>query len=118
MDVSNLDNLQVLNEQVMLELLGDDTTEINSFRQQFLQQAKSSLQKIAALYREQQFKQIKDEAHYLKTSAKAIGAERCAYYLQQIEDASLALDKVQCKQHIQTLSEEIKGVFRACSSQT
>ncbi|CAM4207858.1 Hpt domain-containing protein [Pseudoalteromonas byunsanensis] len=117
MDISNLDRLQVLNEQVMHELLGDDESEINNFRQQFLQQAKSSLQKIASFYREQQFKQIKDEAHYLKTSAKAIGAERCAYYLQQLEDASLALDKAQCKNHIQSLSNEIKGVFRACSTQ-
>ncbi|MBD1583762.1 Hpt domain-containing protein [Pseudoalteromonas sp. S16_S37] len=116
MEISALENLQTLNEDVMLELLGDDLEEINSFRQQFLVQAKGSLQKIADHYRQDKLKEIKEEAHYLKTSAKAIGAERCAYFLQELEDAALDLEKQKCRAYIESLSNEIKNVFRACNS--
>ncbi|CAH9050451.1 hypothetical protein PSECIP111951_00195 [Pseudoalteromonas holothuriae] len=121
MEINTLDSLKTLNEDVMLELLGDDRDEINSFRQQFLVQAKNSLQKIAGYYRQNQIKAIKDEAHYLKTSAKAIGAERCAYYLQQLEDttqthATENIRKQQCRAYIESLSNEIKSVFHACNN--
>ncbi|MBQ4847213.1 Hpt domain-containing protein, partial [Pseudoalteromonas sp. MMG005] len=62
---------------------------------------KQSLQHIATLYRTEQLDKIKEEAHFLKTSAKAIGAEICAHHLQTLEDSSLGQDKAICKLHIQ-----------------
>jgi len=111
----DLSDLKTINQQVMIDLIGDVKAEIVHFQQQFLRQAKTSLQHIAQLYRQEQFNKIKDEAHFLKTSAKAIGAELCAYHLQTLEYASLAQDKIKCKQHIHNLSNELKQVYLSAS---
>ncbi|WP_404343740.1 Hpt domain-containing protein [Pseudoalteromonas mariniglutinosa] len=107
---------KVLNEEIIKQLLGDNSLEINYFRQQFLQQAKTSLQKLADHYKKSAFTELKNEAHYLKTSAKAVGAERCCYYLMQLEYSAKIFDKEQCKTHLQSLSSAIKEVFQAHNS--
>ncbi|MBQ4860115.1 Hpt domain-containing protein [Pseudoalteromonas sp. MMG013] len=103
--------LQTINQQVMMDLIGNDRNEIIRFQQQFLLQAKQSLQHIATFYRTEQLAKIKEEAHFLKTSAKAVGAEICAHHLQTLEDSSQEQDKATCKLHIQSLSEELKRVY-------
>jgi len=105
------DNLQILNTKVMFDLIGDDKALIRKFKIEFLQQAKKSIKEISAAYSENAFEQIKKETHFLKTSAKAIGAEVTADYLQQLEDKSLLEDKEQCKQLIILLNHSVKQVY-------
>ncbi|CAM4138657.1 Hpt domain-containing protein [Pseudoalteromonas ostreae] len=112
------EQLQIINKDTIKQLIGDNSHEIDSFYQQFLQQAKTSLKKLADYYQQSAFNELRNEAHYLKTSATAVGAERCSYCLQQLEFSSHALDKEQCKTHLQSLSHAIKEVFYALSHQS
>ncbi len=106
-------NLQILNRNVMFELIGDDKALIKKFEIEFLQQAKKSIGKLSASYTDSDFTQIKEEAHFLKTSAKAIGAEISADYLQQLEDSSLNKDKEHCKELIILINNSVKQVYGA-----
>lgn len=81
----SIDLMLILNRQVMADLLGDDKQMIQQFERDFVAQAKSIVAEMIALIKLKQFVQLKAKAHYLKTSAKAIGAEQSAFWLQQIE---------------------------------
>jgi len=52
MTESNENELQVLNRQVMIDLIGDDQEMMRKFEIQFLQQAKISIAKIAELFKQ------------------------------------------------------------------
>jgi len=104
-------NLAVLNRSVMRELIGDDDALAKQFETEFLKQAKLSLNKIVGFFNKDEFKEIKEEAHFLKTSAKAIGAELTADLLQQLEQASLDANKANCKIIIVKVSDSVKQVY-------
>lgn len=106
--------LQTLNAQTLIDLLGDEPQAHLKFRISFLQQAQTSLKKLVLLYNKSEFNELKEEAHYLKTSAKAIGAEKVAHALQQLEEYALKNKKVQCKQLIQNINAEVKLVYKEC----
>jgi HPt (histidine-containing phosphotransfer) domain-containing protein len=102
---------QILNRQVMINLIGDDQAMMRKFEIQFLQQAKVSIAKIAELFKNNELKPIKEEAHFLKTSARAIGAEQTADLLQSLEEAALKEDKTLCKEHIILINRAVKEVY-------
>ena len=77
--------LKVLNRNVMIALIGDDQPQIRQFEIDFLKQAQVSIKKITGYYQNDEFEQIKEEAHFLKTSAKAVGAEQSAMHLEALE---------------------------------
>ncbi len=95
----------------MFDLVGDDKELIKRFQIEFLQQAKQSITKLSDAYGQADFKALKEQAHFLKTSAKAIGAEQTADYLQQLEDISELNDKNQCKDLIILINNSIKQVY-------
>ncbi len=99
---------ELLNHQTLVMLVGDDKATIEKFQKDFISQARQSLQKISGLYNAKHLPEIKEEAHFLKTSAKAIGAEKAAELLQQLEHAGLSNDAVRAKLLIMTLSIVIK----------
>ncbi|MBA6252140.1 MULTISPECIES: Hpt domain-containing protein [unclassified Colwellia] len=104
---------QILNRNVMRDLIGDDVALARKFEIEFLKQAKGSINKIALSYNSHNFTAIKEEAHYLKTSAKAVGAEQTAALLEALE--SMALDKniAECKQKIVSINAALKQVYGA-----
>ena len=104
-------NRQVLNRQVMVDLIGDDQEMMRKFEIQFLQQAKISIAKIAELFKKNELKPIKEEVHFLKTSARAVGAEQSADLLQSLEEVALKQDKAQCKEHIILINRAVKQVY-------
>jgi len=104
-------DLAILNRNVMVELIGDDESLIKQFEMEFLRQAKLSLGKIVTLYNQSEIRAIKEEAHFLKTSAKAVGAEQTAELLQQLEVLSLDSNKPECKKVIVNISESVKKVY-------
>ena len=104
-------NKAILNRQTMQDLVGDDAELIKQFETDFLKQAKTSLGKIVQLFNDNQLPEIKEEAHFLKTSARAIGAEQAAELLQELEYAGLAADKGECKALIVKLNQAVKLVY-------
>ncbi|WP_299798504.1 Hpt domain-containing protein [uncultured Shewanella sp.] len=102
--------LKILNRDVMIGLIGNDPEMIRQFEIDFLRQAKISLNKIAAMYNDSRLSEIREEAHFLKTSAKAIGAEQTSYLLQALENSGLEQDKVECKNLILKIKEALKRV--------
>lgn len=88
---------QVLNRQVMQSLIGDDPQSIKEFELDFLKQAADSCKLIAQQFNAGKLKAIKESSHFLKTSAKAIGAEQAAYLLQSLENACLEDDRLKCR---------------------
>jgi HPt (histidine-containing phosphotransfer) domain-containing protein len=104
-------NLKILNRNVMFELIGDDEALMKKFEIEFLQQAKKSIAQLSSAYTAANFTEIKEAAHFLKTSAKAVGAEITADYLQQLEDESLNNNKEQCKALIISINSSVKSVY-------
>ncbi|MFT5756459.1 MAG: HPt (histidine-containing phosphotransfer) domain-containing protein [Alteromonadaceae bacterium] len=102
---------KILNRNVMRDLIGDDEVLTKKFHIEFLKQAKISLNKIALCFNSNDFTAIKEEAHFLKTSAKAIGAEKTAYLLENLEIMALAKEKEKCKQHIIDINATLKQVY-------
>ncbi|WP_394391811.1 Hpt domain-containing protein [Shewanella woodyi] len=106
-------NLKVLNKDIMLDLIGDDPVMIRQFEIDFLKQAKESLQKIILMYNNDSFKAVKEEAHYLKTSAAAVGAEQTSHLLKALETSGEVGDKQQCKHLILEIKSSLKQVHGA-----
>lgn len=104
----------ILNTNVLTGLIGDDDPAlIRKFQVDFLKQAKESMAKIIALYKNTQLPEIKEEAHFLKTSAKAIGAEQVGMLLESLEKVALANDSDECRLHIVQINNGIKRVYEA-----
>jgi len=102
----------------MIDLIGDDMEMMRKFEIQFLQQAKVSVGKIAAFYNDNKLIEIKEEAHYLKTSAKAVGAEQTADLLEALEQIALDNDKAQCKESIILINRSLKQVYGAVTNES
>ena len=103
-------NLKVLNKNIMLDLIGDDPVMIRQFEIDFLKQAKESLLKIIQMYNQGSLIGVKEEAHFLKTSAAAVGAEQTSHLLKALENSGNAEDKPQCKNLILKLKVSLKQV--------
>ena len=102
---------QVLNNEVMFNLIGDDQPMAKKFKIEFLKQAKESLAEITAHFNQQQFSGINEVAHFLKTSAKAVGAEITAEHLQLLEQFALDQDLSNCKKEILSIHQAVKQVY-------
>lgn len=112
------DNQQILNPQTMIDLIGNDQALANKFKVDFLKQAQTSMKKIVSFYQEDDFTKIKDEAHFLKTSAKAVGAEQTSSLLQKLEEASLEENKETCKNLIMLINQSVKNVYKVVSNES
>ena len=100
-----------LNPQVMIELIGDDKASARKFYSDFLQQAKSSCGLLKQAYQDSAYQELKDHAHFLKTSAKAVGAEVLAEQLQELEEQALANNQAQCAELIRAIHTELGSHF-------
>ncbi|CAM4137294.1 Hpt domain-containing protein [Shewanella aquimarina] len=107
---------QILNPKIMRDLIGNDPTLIAQFKQDFVSQARSSLRELATHYNNREFKGLKQGAHFLKTSAKAIGAEEVTDKLQQLEFAAIEQDMAQCKQLIIQLKNALQSLIEVINS--
>ncbi|GGI88465.1 hypothetical protein GCM10007978_27730 [Shewanella hanedai] len=107
-------NLEILNKNIMLDLIGDDPVMIKQFEIDFLKQAKESLQKLILMYNQGSFSGVKEEAHFLKTSAAAVGAEQTSYLLKALELSGEEEDKPKCKRlivNIKTSLQQVRGAI-------
>jgi HPt (histidine-containing phosphotransfer) domain-containing protein len=105
------DKLILFNSKTLEALIGDDKELTEQFKLDFLKQAKVSLEKIYHHFNNNDFNEIKEEAHYLKTSANAIGAEITGEQLQLLEEYSEGRKTTDCRNMIIALGKSIKAVF-------
>lgn len=111
-------NKPLLNNDVLTDLIGDDDLElIRKFKVDFLKQAQLSMKKIVTAFKASQFPAIKEEAHFLKTSAKAIGAEQTGALLEALEQCALSNDAEQCKHYIVQINHSVKAVYEVISNE-
>ena len=103
---------QVLNRQIIQDLIGDDPDLIKQFEMDFMFQAKERLKKIKDQFNQGQIKAIKEDAHFLKTSAQAIGAEQAAACLEQLEKSAWENKATECKQLIISTFHSIEEVYK------
>ncbi|WP_440904211.1 Hpt domain-containing protein [Catenovulum sp. SX2] len=105
-----MSEIPVYDPNVLTGLIGDDIESIQQYKSEFLQQCVPSLREIAAAFNKNDKHAVKEAAHYLKTSAKAVGAMRCANRLQAIEEAAMAEQRAVLKQHITQLQQDIRDI--------
>ncbi|WP_028773200.1 Hpt domain-containing protein [Shewanella waksmanii] len=103
----------ILDRNILISLIGDDPQEIADFQHQFIAQAQQSLKKLAMDFNQADFNGVKQEAHFLKTSAKAIGALQVSDILQSIEHAAIAHDKATTKSLILSLKHALQSLIGA-----
>jgi len=82
----------LLNKQTMIDLLGNDDDSIQYFRLQFVEQSEAILPELLEYLESGCFDKLQLKAHFLKTSAKAVGAEMTADSLYQLELSANAQD--------------------------
>lgn len=77
--------MMTLNTSTLSQLLGDDPQTIQSFYADFLTQAKQEANTMRACCARLDYAGLAEHAHFLKTSAAAIGGEQMASLLQRLE---------------------------------
>ena len=102
------DSLAIYDSSILIGLVGDDVAVVADFQQQFIQQAIGCIKELTIAYNQKNSAEIKEKAHFLKTSAKAVGALRCAERLQQIENDALQQNFENVKQLIMQLKGDIQ----------
>lgn len=100
----------------MTELIGDEPELIAQFQADFINQAQLSLKELATHYNHREFDALKQSAHFLKTSAKAIGAEEVTEILQQLELAAISKDINLTKQLIIQLKSSLQSLVKVINS--
>lgn len=95
------------NKQAIMEFIGDDESSIREFVGEFVLQVRTSFKKLVEHYKASEYPELKAEAHYLKTSAGAVGAEILADDLQQLEYASVKQDVVSAGNLLRKIKTDI-----------
>ncbi|AQS39704.1 Hpt domain-containing protein [Shewanella psychrophila] len=106
----------ILNRNIMIDLIGDEPDLIKQFEIDFLNQAKISLQNIADMYNTSRLHEIKEEAHFLKTSAKAVGAEQISHLLQALEVSGSEHNKPECRELILKTKVALQQIYGVISN--
>ncbi|MGB0938736.1 MAG: Hpt domain-containing protein [Colwellia sp.] len=105
---------QLLNPKTMIDILGDDEDSIKEFRLLFIEQSTQCLPELRELLRMQSFDKLKLKAHYLKTSARAVGAEKSALQLYKLENSAVmhnAIESAKIIDELFLLHDELKNII-------
>ncbi|KMT66238.1 Hpt domain-containing protein [Catenovulum maritimum] len=102
-----MQNNKVFDESIMHSLIGEEPELISEYQLEFYKQSITTLKEIALLFNKKDFQALKESAHFLKTSAKAIGAMRCASTLQALEDTAREANKQESYRLIMQLKTDI-----------
>lgn len=88
--------LPILSHNVLIDFIGNDKNSINEFYIEFMQQADTSMKFLTMHFNARNFEKISEEAHFLKTSAMAIGAQRTGQILHILEDKAREKSTKEC----------------------
>lgn len=95
--------LPILSHNVLIDFIGNDKNSINEFYIEFMQQADTSMKFLTMHFNARNFEKISEEAHFLKTSAMAIGAQRTGQILHMLEDKAREKNTKECYQELVAL---------------
>jgi HPt (histidine-containing phosphotransfer) domain-containing protein len=106
--------MQVYNEQTVVNLVGNDQALIEKFKYRFIKQLEESIDSLLKCYQLEDCQKIKLEAHFLKSSAQSMGAEKLQNALVQLEKSAEQQQLDNSLAHINLLNrhlQELKLVF-------
>lgn len=103
-------NLPILDNKVLLGLLGGNKSQLRAFQLEFLLEASVTVEKISLAKNKVDFDSIKNMAHYLCSSATAVGASRFANTLMQLEESAEQREKSRCDECFLELLQQLKLV--------
>lgn len=106
-------SIPVLDEQMLIDLIGEDADEIKSIYADFMDDVKSALPKLANAARENDSVSLRQVAHYLKTSSSGVGAMRLTELLSDIEIKSANPESDDFRRCIFRLKDEVVAVKEA-----
>ena len=95
--------LPILSHNVLIDFIGNDKNSINEFYIEFMQQADTSMKFLTMHFNARNFEKISEEAHFLKTSAMAIGAQRTGQILHILEDKAREKSTKECYRELVAL---------------
>lgn len=108
----------IFNQQVLRSLVGSDDSKAKRYCETFIEQVREVLPEIATMAQAEQLSDAYQRAHYLKTSAKAVGAEDMVEYLMQFEDACQQQEMGVCIERVGKINQAfvafnlaVRGVY-------
>lgn len=87
--------LSTLDVNVLVQLVGDDESLIESFLSEYRQSAQSAAEQIEEAYKSGQWKQVGELAHTLKSSSRSVGALALGEICAELESAGKSDDESQ-----------------------
>jgi HPt (histidine-containing phosphotransfer) domain-containing protein len=116
----NSANTNAVDIEALRDLVGDDIDEIKSIYAEFLEDLKQVFVKLIKSTKAKDYPAVKHDAHYLKTSAYAVGTHKLAKLLESIESAALKEDDStllfcigELKEEAIKVQTEIKTILKA-----
>lgn len=103
---------KVVDFSLLVDFLSDDRKTQNEFLQMFTMSLPAIISEINAGYNSQNIEPIKFNLHKLKSSVKAIGAEKCLATLVQMEALLAQADWPAIYQSIENLKANLDGIER------
>ena len=102
--------LKILNNETLIALVGDESSTLQKFQREFLLQSKQCLKTLVHEFNTQNFPSLVETAHYLKTSAKSVGAEQVSDTLQNLEKTGSHRDITATKKLLIQLQAQLNAV--------
>ncbi len=98
----------IFNRQPLIDLIGDNESLIAEYQQAFMRQALNSLDALASKLDHHDFSGVKETAHFLKTSARVVGADYILECLDKLENAALSYSLAACRGCMEKLSHAVR----------
>ena len=99
-----------INMAVLNDMFGESSDKPHSFLKKFVPQAEQLIKEILGALKQQDIEKITFNAHKLKSSARAVGAEQLADIFEQLEQVSKEQNMMLIEQSCKPISEEMKKV--------
>jgi len=96
-----------INSASLYKLFGDNTEKHHDILNKFVSQAQSLVSDIDKAYEDKDFEQVTFLSHKMKSSSRAMGAEKLATIFESLEQASKIIDEPETKQLIIVVKSEL-----------
>lgn len=107
--VDSIEN-RPINSAALYELLGDNISKHHDILIKFISQAQDIISDIDKAFEDKDLEQVTFLSHKMKSSSRAIGAEKLATVFENLEQASKISDEHKTKQLLATIKSELTSV--------
>ncbi|MEX0965151.1 MAG: PAS domain S-box protein [Pseudohongiellaceae bacterium] len=102
-----------LDVNVLVQLVGDDESLIDSFLSEYEQSAKNAAAQIEDAYKSGQWKQVGELAHTLKSSSRSVGALALGEICAELESAGKSNDEPQIHNAMAGFTQSLHAVMES-----